>query len=289
MPRIEIVAAVRSEERTLPGFVRGVRALTLPADVQLEMLFVEDSSDDETRSVLRCLATDDPSLRYVALEEGFGQGPAVVFGLARSTADAAIMMDVDGGHPIDVIPEMIERFRGGARVVQCRRRSLRGRPTYRTLGSAAFRLGARLLTGVDFGTQNIYYRLVAAELVPLLVGGPQYWALLRFPLPSERDGRLAVLDVDADDRLEGETKYGPARLALLAVDGVLALMPRTRLAVLLLLVAGAVLALIVSGAWLVGVALLLAAGLAGQRSLALRRAGVLSRMRVAESSDAVRG
>jgi glycosyltransferase involved in cell wall biosynthesis len=289
MPRIEIVAAVRSEERTLPGFVKGVRALTLPDDVQLEMLFVEDSSDDETRSVLRCLATDDPSLRYVALEEGFGQGPAVVFGLSRSTADAAIMMDVDGGHPIDVIPEMIERFQRGARVVQCRRRSLRGRPIYRMFGSSAFRVGARLLTGVDFVTQNIYYRLVAADLLPLLVGGPQYWPLLRFPLPSERDGGLVVLDVDADDRRDGETKYGPARLALLAVDGVLALMSRTRLAVLLLLVAGAALVLIASGAWPVGIALLLAAGLAAQRCLALRSAGELSRMRVAECSDAARG
>jgi dolichol-phosphate mannosyltransferase len=289
MARIEIVVAVRNEEASLPGFVKALRSLPLPDDVQLEMLFIEDSSDDETRPILRRLSRDDPSLRYFALERGFGQGPAIVFGLARSTADAVIMMDVDGGHPVDVIPDMIDHFLAGARVVQCRRRSLRGRPLYRRIGSAAFAAGARLLTGVDFETQNIYYRLIAAEIVPTLVDHPQYWALLRFPQPAERDGHLVIVEVDAEERVLGESKYGPIRLALLALDGVLSLAQGTRLAVLVGLVAGAALALIFSGAWLIGFALLLGGGFAVRRSSILRNADVLSRMRVCECSQTVRG
>ena len=64
MTRIDIVAAVRSEALTIPGFVAGVRALPIPGDVQLGMLFVEDSSDDETLSILRKLSAEDPSVRY---------------------------------------------------------------------------------------------------------------------------------------------------------------------------------------------------------------------------------
>ncbi len=123
----------------------------------------------------------------------------------------------------------------------------------------------------------------------MLVGHPQYWALLRFPLPTERDGRLVVIEVDAEDRVLGETKYGPIRLAVLAADGALSLMQGSRLAVLVGIAAGAALALIFSGSWLIGCALVLGAGLAVRRSIVLRNADVLSRMRVAEGSEPVRG
>ena len=120
-PRVDIIVAVRNEEKNLVLFAESVRSLTLPGDVELGMIFVEDSSTDATLPVLCELASKDPLVHYYALEKGFGQGPAIVFGLSQSRADATIMMDVDGSHPVDVIPEMIERYLAGARIVQCRR------------------------------------------------------------------------------------------------------------------------------------------------------------------------
>ena len=70
MTRIDIVAAVRSEEESLPDFVRGVRSLPLSDEVELGLLFIEDSSDDDTLPTLRALSASDPSLRYYALAEG---------------------------------------------------------------------------------------------------------------------------------------------------------------------------------------------------------------------------
>ena len=49
-----------------------VRALALPPDVELGLLFVEDSSDDGTVPLLRKLAAEDPGIRYWSLERGFG-------------------------------------------------------------------------------------------------------------------------------------------------------------------------------------------------------------------------
>src|SRR5207248_833229 len=64
------------------------------------------------------------------------RNPAYVGGVSERGGNCA---DVDGGHPIAVIPRMLEEFQKGAAIVQCRRTAFAGRPETRRLGSAAFR------------------------------------------------------------------------------------------------------------------------------------------------------
>ena len=286
MTRIDIVTAVRSEEASIPHFVESVRALALPPDVELGLLFVEDSSDDGTVPLLRKLAAEDPGIRYWSLERGFGQGPAIVFGLARSEAEAVVMMDADGSHPVAAIPEMIERHRAGAQVVQCRRRSIAGRRPWRDAGSWAFGRLARWLTGVDLPGQNVYFRLVSADTARMLVDRSIYWRFLRFPLPDPDSGALAVLEVDTPERSRGASKYDLRRLVLMALDGILSLMSTGRfaaLAAVVLLAAGALLAF---GWWPLAALALVGLGWLALRYFDLRDLDTLDRMRWVESSDA---
>ncbi|MGI9592254.1 MAG: glycosyltransferase [Myxococcota bacterium] len=287
MTRIDIVTAVRSEEASIPPFVQHVRTLRLPQDVEVGLLFVEDSSDDGTVPLLRKLASQDPTIRYWSLERGFGQCPAIVYGMAHSAADAIVMLDVDGSHPIDAIPEMIERFRGGARVVQCRRRSVGGRRRWRNVGSAVFSRLGRWLTGVDVAGQNIYFRLVSAETAKMLVENSIYWRFLRFPLPPPDSGDLSVLEVDTPERSVGESKYDFFRLARLAIDGLLSLMPRARFAALAAAAALAGAAALAMGLWPLAALLLAALLWAGWRYAAVRVRYGLDRMRCVESSGAL--
>jgi glycosyltransferase involved in cell wall biosynthesis len=285
MTRIDIVTAVRSEESTIPAFVEHVRSLPLPADVEVAMLFVEDSSDDGTRVLLRKLSAESPAIRYWCLERGFGQCPAIVYGMARSTADAVVMLDVDGSHPIDAIPAMIERFRSGARIVQCRRRAAGGRRGWRDLASQAFGRLGRAITGVDLQEQNIYFRLVSAEIAQMLVGTPRYWRFLRFPLPAAGSPDLAVLEVDTPERAIGESKYDLVRLLRLALDGVLSLIPPARLAALAAAGALLTIGLFALGWWPLAVAALGALAWIGWRTTALRVRYSLERMRCVDSSE----
>ena len=286
MTRIDIVTAVRNEEATLSAFTERVRALPLGRDVEIRIVFVEDSSQDDTLAVLRRLSDRDASIRHYALERGFGQGPAIIFGLSRSTADAVIMMDVDGSHPIEAIPEMIDHFSNGAEVVQCRRRSISGRRRYRDLGSAAFQRITRCLTGVDVSDQAIYFRLVSARVARELVASPVSWRFLRFSRPPRKSDELAVIDVDSAERTQGESKYGPGRLAGMAADGMLSLMLPVRLAIASSLGIAVALVLTRSGWWPVGVLLALAVTAACWRYHELRHLDSLDRMRVVESHEA---
>lgn len=231
MTRIDVIVAVRDEEQSIPVFLQKIAALPLPPEVELKVVFVEDSSTDATRPLLRRLAREDRGVGYYSLVRGFGQGLAVTFGLSRSDADAMIMLDVDGSHPVEVIPEMIDAYRHGAHVVQCVRRSLANRKAYRSAGARLYAFGAQLLTGIDATEQNIFYRLVSADIVRQLLQQPRYWTYLRFPLPRRPEGALRKIYVDTEERQLGESKYGFRRLVRLAIDGVLSQMPAARLGV----------------------------------------------------------
>jgi glycosyltransferase involved in cell wall biosynthesis len=284
MPRIDVVVAVRNEEQNIPVFLEKLSALALPKDVALEVLFVEDSSTDGTRPLLRRLARENPAVGYYTLTRGFGQGLAVAFGLSRCTADAMIMMDVDGSHPVEVIPEMIRAYLGGARVVQCVRRTLANRAGYRRIGAMAFQLVARSLTGVDTREQNIYYRLVTADVARSLLQ-PRYWNYLRFPLPRRPEGVLRKIDVDTQERFLGESKYDFRRLVNLAIDAVASLMTGARLTVILV-VSALVAGLLLRGGWWV-LASIVAVGMVWllRRWMLLHRPDTLQRMEVLEEGN----
>ena len=285
MTRVDVIVAVRNEEQSIPVFLDRIAALQLPEGVDLRVIFVEDSSTDGTRPLLRRLANEAPAVSYYTLAQGFGQGPAVVFGLSRSTADAMVMMDVDGSHPVAVIPEMVREYLDGARVVQCVRRTLANRKVYRRIGAAAFFFGARVLTGIDTDEQRIYYRLVSAGVTRWLLQQPRYWHYLRFPLPRQPEGALRKIYLDTEERVFDESKYGFQRLVNLAIDGVLSQMPQSRLAMLLVGM-GVMAALLVRCAmW--PLSLLVAGAMAWliRRYAGLSRPDLLQRMQVLECGN----
>lgn len=46
-----------------------------------------------------------------------------------------------------------------------------------------------LVVSADLSAQNIYFRLVAADVAADLIARPAVWRRLRFELPSEASGR----------------------------------------------------------------------------------------------------
>jgi glycosyltransferase involved in cell wall biosynthesis len=232
---IDIVVAVRNEEECLPGFFQKLEALALPSDVQLGCIFVEDGSTDRTREIIRGKAHQNPRVKYIFLTEGRGQAPAIALGMAHSRADAIIMMDVDGGHPLDVIPRMAEGFVDGALAVQAIRRQLTQRSRYRDIGTTLFNRLYRLFTGIDTEKQNVYYRLVSRPLVEQLLKNNRWKHFLRIDYRNYKGDAVRYVFFDAAERTFGQSKYNFKRLLRFALTAVLSSVNSARFAVLIAL------------------------------------------------------
>lgn len=284
MIRLDIVIPVRNEAANIPPFVERVRALGLPADVRWRLLFIEDGSSDATVEVLRTCSQNEPRIVYFSTANGFGEGPAMMFGISRSNADAIVMMGADGSDPVDVIPQMVEEFRAGAKVVQCTRRSLTGRPWYRDVGTAGFHLLLRLLTGRRVEEQNIYYRLISRSYAQEILKMPRFWRYVRFPLPDRDSGALVTIDVEMEERTLGESTYTWGRLLLLALDGVVTFMSPQRLATLVACSGVLALGILWFGNTVLSALALAPALLLSIRFIWLARADYIEKLIVAESS-----
>ena len=192
------------------------------------------------------------------------------------------MMDVDGGHPTQAIPEMIGSWRAGARVVQCVRRRLEGRDALRRIGTAGFRLVLRALVGTDFEMHSIYYRLASREVLDAWLTMPRYWRYLRFPL-LRGPGELVALEVDAAERTAGQSKYSLARLIGLGANGVASLTTPARIGWGAAGLAGASIAATVAGVWPLAVPLVGAAVGLVAWSRSLDRFALMDRVEVLAS------
>jgi glycosyltransferase involved in cell wall biosynthesis len=88
-----------------------------------ELLFVDDASPDEARTVIRKLADENPRVSGIVLAENVGQNSAVVAGLAHARGAAVAVMDGDLQDPPEAVPLLLSVLeRSGADAVFAARR-----------------------------------------------------------------------------------------------------------------------------------------------------------------------
>jgi dolichol-phosphate mannosyltransferase len=94
-----------------------------PLGWSLKVLYVDDGSKDATAEILRDLAICDPRVRFLCLSRNFGTQAAMCAGIqaADPDVDAVVILDGDGQHPIDLIPEMVGFHTAGIDIVRTSR------------------------------------------------------------------------------------------------------------------------------------------------------------------------
>ncbi|WP_395321585.1 glycosyltransferase family 2 protein [Variovorax sp. UC74_104] len=119
---ISCVIPCRNEARNLELLLPRLIAVLVTLSRDWEVIVVDDGSTDATcESALRW---QDQGVRLLELSRNFGKEAALSAGLDAARGDLVLLMDGDGQHPPDLIPEMIARWTQGADMV-CARRSNR--------------------------------------------------------------------------------------------------------------------------------------------------------------------
>lgn len=90
-------------------------------DYEIEIVFINDGSHDNTESIIKKLADSDRLVKAISFSRNFGKEPALFAGLENATGDAVIPIDVDLQDPIEVIPQLITKWLSGADVVLAKR------------------------------------------------------------------------------------------------------------------------------------------------------------------------
>jgi glycosyltransferase involved in cell wall biosynthesis len=120
---ISVVVPIFNEEENISRFHEAVADALENICEDWELVFVNDGSRDASLDLLRGLQAIDSHVVVVDLSRNWGHMGAISAGLQTARGDAVIIMDGDFQDPPEVLPELVDAWRGGAQVVVAVRRS----------------------------------------------------------------------------------------------------------------------------------------------------------------------
>jgi len=121
--KISFVVAAYHNEGAIPKThekIQSVFASDLPQH-DYEIVFVDDGSTDGSLKEMLSLRELDSRVKVITFTRNFGQMAAMLAGFKEATGDAIINISADLQDPVELIPQMVEKWEGGAETVICYR------------------------------------------------------------------------------------------------------------------------------------------------------------------------
>jgi dolichol-phosphate mannosyltransferase len=217
MTELSIVIPVYGCEGCLVELHTRLRAVTASIEGHVEIVFVDDRSDDGSWETLRHIALTDHGVRALRLSRNFGQHAAITAGLQAATGRWAIVMDCDLQDPPEAIPRLYAKAQEGYDVVLSRRTQRRQHWLRRIAARAYYHSRDVLVQGamyVNYTNMSIISRKVIDAFLVLRDKDRQYLLIVQW-LGFDR----AEIEVEPLDRYAGRSSYRVSTLLRVAADG----------------------------------------------------------------------
>jgi dolichol-phosphate mannosyltransferase len=251
-PLVSVVSPVYQEEAGIEEFHRRLtESLTSLCDrLDYEIVYVNDGSTDRSRELLQQIVADDRRVRLVDLSRNFGHQVALTAGVDHARGDAVVVIDSDLQDPPEVIPEMVERWEKGFKVVYGVRTRRAGESRFKLWTADRYYSLMDRVSEVPLPRQAGDFRLLDRAVVDVLAQMPERNRYVRGMVAWVGFSQCAV-EYERDPRYAGETKYTFRRMVHLAFDGITSFSERplrlaTQLGLLVMVVAFAF------AAWVIG-------------------------------------
>lgn len=151
--KISVIVPVYYNEDTLQALYDDLsKNLFDTVNYDVELVFVDDGSGDESWRILKQLRSRDKRVRIFRLSRNFGSHAAILCGLSHAEGACAVVKAADLQEPTSMIPKMLARWETGSNVVLAVRQA-------RQEGS-----------GQTFFA-NLYYTLVRKTALPKMPKG----------------------------------------------------------------------------------------------------------------------
>lgn len=219
---LSIVIPVFNEEAAIRPFLEAC-ALALggarAGGLNVEYVFVNDGSEDQTLSALLAISARDPAIVVVDLSRNFGKEAALSAGLATAAGNAVVPIDVDLQDPPHLIPEMIERWREGWDVVIARRSDRSADSLMKRSSARLFYRIHNLISEPQIPADAGDFRLMDRTVVDALNCLPESRRFMK-GLFAWAGFRTTEVRFARSPRQQGESHFNGWRLWNLALEGV---------------------------------------------------------------------
>jgi len=214
---VSVVLPVYNEEGSLRELHARLRAVFAGAEMDCELIFVDDGSTDDSLKTIKEISEEDQRCRCVSFARNFGHEAASTAGLQRAQGDVVVLMDTDLQDPPEFIPTLIEKWKEGYEVVYVRRRNRAGESVFKRLSAWVFYRILNALAEVKIPSDVGDFRLMDRKVVDAFKNLPEANRFVRGMIAWLGYQQIGV-EYDRPERRKGKTKYDPYKLAYLAFD-----------------------------------------------------------------------
>lgn len=206
---ISIVIPVFNEQSSLPTLWRQIAEVARRDGLDLEVIFVDDGSEDDSWTEIASLAQRDVRVRGIRLRRNFGKAAGLSTGFQAARGDVVFTMDADLQDDPAEIPRFLAALSARRDVISGWKR-IRHDPWHKVGPSRVFNALVSWVTGVKLHDHNCGLKCYRAEVLREV---HLYGELHRFipVLAAARGFRVGEIEINHRPRSFGHSKYGMGR------------------------------------------------------------------------------
>ena len=221
LKKLSIVIPCYNESEVINETVKRLKLFcSNTKNLQVELIFVDDGSKDNTRDILKNFALEDDSIKILGLSRNFGHQIAVTAGIDASKGDAVVLLDADLQDPPDIIHEMINKWRSGFDVVYGKRTDRIGESAFKLVTARYFYKLLNKLSDIPIPSDTGDFRLMSRRAVEALKAMPERARFVR-GMVSWVGFRQVAIPYSRARRFAGVSKYPLIKMLSFAIDGLL--------------------------------------------------------------------
>ena len=120
---ISIVTPCFNEEQNIEKLCLEVEKIFKNLNYKYEHIVIDNKSTDKTRNILKSLVQKNKNLKVIFNSKNFGHIRSPYYAMLQSSGDAVILLSADFQDPLELIPDLIDKWKNGNKVVMLKRKS----------------------------------------------------------------------------------------------------------------------------------------------------------------------
>ncbi|MBE6025154.1 MAG: glycosyltransferase family 2 protein [Cellulosilyticum sp.] len=220
---LSIVVPCYNEEESAPIFYKTIHEMENQIEsVDLEFVFVDDGSRDNTLEIIKNLRKADERVHYVSFSRNFGKEAGIYAGLEKAKGDYVVIMDADLQDPPAMLPQMLSYIESGEyECVGTRRVDRKGEPPIRSWFARKFYKIMNKISSADIVDGARDYQMMTRRVVNAILSMGEYNRFSK-GIFGWVGFKRKWLEFENVERVAGETKWSFWKLFVYAIDGIVA-------------------------------------------------------------------
>lgn len=214
---VSVIVPVYNEEENIKPLLK--RLLPVLKNYQYELIFVDDGSKDATESIIKKETEKNKNIKLISFYRNFSHQMALSAGYDLCKGDAVITIDADLQDPPEIIPEMVEKWQKGVKIVYAKRNERKFDSFFKKTTADIFYRLINFLSDTPIPQQVGDFRLIDKTIVEFIKNLKEKPSFLR-GLVSWGGYPTEYVLHKRENRFAGKTNYGFFKMANFAIDGI---------------------------------------------------------------------